>query len=75
MPVPTYLASSRRAGYLRCVLGKENIMGGVKAAMMEHEENLAMAASYLVDIERMERCEAHGTRTVVLLGLFRGLPP
>ncbi|WP_179295848.1 hypothetical protein [Mesorhizobium sp. WSM4312] len=50
-------------------------MGGVKAAMMEHEENLAMAASYLVDIERMERCEAHGTRTVVLLGLFRGLPP
>ncbi|MBZ9991411.1 hypothetical protein LB572_30405 [Mesorhizobium sp. BH1-1-5] len=36
-------------------------MGGVKAAMMEHEENLAMAASYLVNIGRLESCEAHGT--------------
>ncbi|PTV74730.1 hypothetical protein [Agrobacterium pusense] len=36
-------------------------MGGVKAAMMEHEENLAMASSYLVDIGRLERCEAHGS--------------
>jgi hypothetical protein len=35
-------------------------MGRAKAAMMEHEENLAMAASYLAKIGTLESCEAHG---------------
>ncbi|MCY0146879.1 hypothetical protein OEG84_03890 [Hoeflea sp. G2-23] len=35
-------------------------MGGVKAAMMEHEDNLAVATAYLVEIGSLEECEAHG---------------
>ncbi len=40
-------------------------MGRVKAAMMEREENLALAASYLVQKDMLEQCEFHG-------GIFGG---
>lgn len=35
-------------------------MGRAKAAMMEHEENLARATGYLVRKGTLEECEAHG---------------
>ncbi|MBX3577655.1 MAG: hypothetical protein KF723_10605 [Rhizobiaceae bacterium] len=35
-------------------------MGAAKAAMIEKQENLAMAASYLARIGTLEHCEAHG---------------
>lgn len=35
-------------------------MGMAKAAMLEHQENLAAAASYLVDIGWLSHCEHHG---------------
>ena len=35
-------------------------MGRAKAAMMEHEENLARATRYLVHKGLLEECEGHG---------------
>lgn len=35
-------------------------MGRAKAAMMEHEENLAAAGGYLVSAGILEHCEYHG---------------
>ncbi|WP_152968367.1 hypothetical protein [Gemmobacter sp. LW-1] len=35
-------------------------MGRAKAAMMEHEENLTLAARYLVQKGVLEECEIHG---------------
>lgn len=35
-------------------------MGRAKEAMMEHEENVALAASYLVHNGTLEHCEYHG---------------
>lgn len=35
-------------------------MGSAKNAMMERESDLAAAASYLVRIDTLQQCEAHG---------------
>jgi hypothetical protein len=35
-------------------------MGSAKNAMIEHDENLATAAAYLVKLGNLEECEAHG---------------
>ena len=35
-------------------------MGRAKAAMMEHEDNLALAAGYLVQKGVLEQCDFHG---------------
>lgn len=35
-------------------------MGAAKHDMMEHEENLARAANYLVEKDLLERCDSHG---------------
>lgn len=36
-------------------------MGGYKEEMLRREEDLSMAADYLVSIGRLEHCDAHGT--------------
>lgn len=36
-------------------------MGRAKAAMMEHEDNLNLAAGFLVKIGILQVCKAHGT--------------
>ncbi|MEX0404059.1 hypothetical protein ABGN05_00105 [Aquibium sp. LZ166] len=35
-------------------------MGGAKEAMLRHEEDVAMATSYLVSKGALEKCEYHG---------------
>ena len=53
--VPYWLQHSGDADFIR-----EMIVGRAKAAMMEHEENLARAAAYLVQKDLLEECEPHG---------------
>jgi hypothetical protein len=36
-------------------------MSGIKDIMMKHEDDLAMATSYLVRLGMLESCDAHGT--------------
>ncbi len=35
-------------------------MGRAKELMIEHQENIARAAAYLVHVGRLEQCEIHG---------------